>query len=95
MHAWRNCLVYISCLSYIKLLLAQGLLLPRIDVQLNLYLAYLLLVSILLLCILIKEYCNGILRNSGINCFWIVNNSLQVLSLLSTLIINEGFKVKH
>ena len=32
--------------------LAQGLLLPRIDVQLNLYLAYLLLVSILLLCTL-------------------------------------------
>ena len=40
-----------------------------------------------------KEYCNGIIRNSGINCFWIVNNSLQVLSLLSTL--NEGSKVKH
>ena len=40
-----------------------------------------------------KEYCNGILRNSGINCFWIVNNSLQVLSLLSTL--NDGSKVKH
>ena len=40
-----------------------------------------------------KEYCNGILRNSVINCFWIVNNSLQVLSLLSTL--NVGSKVKH
>ena len=32
-----------------------------------------------------KEYCNGIFRNSGINCFWIINHSLQVLSLLSTL----------
>ena len=29
----------------------------------------------------------------AINCFWIVNNSLQVLSLLSTL--NEGSKVTH
>ena len=40
-----------------------------------------------------KEYCNGIFRNSGINCFWIINNSLQVLSLLSTL--NVGSKAKH
>ena len=40
-----------------------------------------------------KEYCNSILRNSGINCFWIVNNSIQVLSHLSTL--NKGSKAKH
>ena len=40
-----------------------------------------------------KEYCNGIFRNSGIDCFWIVNNSLQVLSHLSTL--NKGSKAKH
>ena len=40
-----------------------------------------------------KEYCNGTLRNSGINCFWIVNNSLQVRSHLSTL--NNGSKTKH
>ena len=37
---WRNCLVYIGCLSYIKLLLAQGLLLPRIDVQQNLIITH-------------------------------------------------------
>ena len=44
--------VYFCCLSCIKLLLAQDLLLPRIGVQRNLYLVYLLHVSILLLCIL-------------------------------------------
>ena len=90
---WRNCLVYIGCLSYIKLLLAQGLLLHRIDVQLNLYISSLLTACLHTVTLHFKEYCNGILRNSGINCFWIVNNSLQVLSLLSTL--NESSKVKH
>ena len=45
-------LVSIGCLSCIKLLLAQDLLLPRIGAQRNLYLAYLLHVFILLLCIL-------------------------------------------
>ena len=40
-----------------------------------------------------KECCNGIFINSGINCFWIVNNSLQVLSHLSTL--NNRSKTKH
>ena len=72
--------------------MAQDLLLPRIGAQRNLYLAYLLHVSIQLLCSF-KEYYNGIFRNSGRNCFWIVNNSLQVFSHLSTL--NKGSKAKH
>ena len=32
-----------------------------------------------------KEYCDGIFRNTGVNCFWIINNSQQVLSSLSYL----------
>ena len=40
-----------------------------------------------------KEYCNGIFKNTGINCFWIVNNSQQVLS--SILSINNESKAKH
>ena len=27
-----------------------------------------------------SEYCNGIYKNTGINCFWIINNSQQVLN---------------
>ena len=61
---WRNYLVSIGCLSCIKLLLAQGLLLLRIGAQRNLYLAHLLHVSILLLCILRNTV--TVLRNSSI-----------------------------
>ena len=27
-----------------------------------------------------KEYCAGIARNTGVNSFWIIDNSMQVLS---------------
>ena len=29
-----------------------------------------------------KEYCDGIYRNTGVNAFWIINNSQQVLKIL-------------
>ena len=29
-----------------------------------------------------KQYCDGIYNHSGINCFWIVNNSTEVLDRL-------------
>ena len=32
-----------------------------------------------------KEYNEGITRNSGANCFWIINSSTQVLNKLSKL----------
>ena len=32
-----------------------------------------------------KEYCAGIARNTGGNCFWIIDNSMQVLSKLKRL----------
>ena len=40
-----------------------------------------------------KEYCEGIYRNTGIHCFWIVNNSQQVISTLKD--INTSAKAKH
>ena len=40
-----------------------------------------------------KEYCDGIFRNTGVNCFWIINNSQQVLSSLSYL--NKVSRAKH
>ena len=30
----------------------------------------------------IKEYCDGIYRNTGVNAFWIINNSQQALKVL-------------
>jgi len=36
-----------------------------------------------------KEYCNGIYRNTGINCFWIINNSQQVLQSLHLFNVNS------
>ena len=40
-----------------------------------------------------KEYCEGIYRNTGIHCFWIINNSQQVISTLKD--INTFAKAKH
>ena len=34
-----------------------------------------------------KEYCNGIYNNTGVNCFWIIDNSQQVLSELHKIIL--------
>ena len=33
-----------------------------------------------------KEYCNGIYSNTGVNCFWIIENSQQVLDHLVKII---------
>ena len=40
-----------------------------------------------------KEYCEGIYRNTGVNCFWIINNSQQVLQ--SIQLINDASKAYH
>ena len=32
-----------------------------------------------------KEYCAGIYRNTGINCYWIINNALSVLHSVQAL----------
>ena len=39
-----------------------------------------------------KQYCNGICRNTGVNCFWIIENSKEVLDKLHT--INRISKAK-
>ena len=40
-----------------------------------------------------KEYNEGILKNSGANCFWIINKSTQVLNKLAKL--NNTTTAKH
>ena len=49
----------------------------------------------LLLTILIhyKQYCDGIYNHSGINCFWIINNSTEVLDRLHQ--INKTSRAKN
>ena len=32
-----------------------------------------------------KQYCNGIYSRTGVNCYWIIHNSQQVLSALSKI----------
>ena len=38
-----------------------------------------------------KQYCAGIERRTGINCFWVVNNSMEVINSLHT--IHRAFSV--
>ena len=40
-----------------------------------------------------KQYCNGIYRKTGVNCFWVIENSQHVLSALSG--INYFSSAKH
>lgn len=40
-----------------------------------------------------KQYCEGIFRNTGVNCFWIIDNSTQVLRKLQEL--NSCRNAKH
>ena len=32
-----------------------------------------------------KQYCSGIYSRTGVNCYWIIHNSQQVLSALNTI----------
>ena len=34
-----------------------------------------------------KEYCEGICRHTGVNCYWIVDNSKEVLNRLHNVLI--------
>ena len=40
-----------------------------------------------------KQYCAGIYNHSGINCFWIINNSTEVLDRLHK--INKTSRVSY
>ena len=40
-----------------------------------------------------KEYCEGIARNAGVNCFWITDNSKEVLRKLSK--VNRTRRAEH
>ena len=40
-----------------------------------------------------KQYCSGIYCRTGVNCYWIIHNSQQVLLALNT--INYFSTVKH
>ena len=42
---------------------------------------------------LVQEYCEGIFKNTGVNCFWIIKNSQQVLHNLQK--INDTSKAYH
>ena len=79
MNSYHHSTGYLSCTR--NLMVPGSLLLPINALQNSSY-RYLLLV--LKPCILThyKQYCDGIYNHSGINCFWIVNNSTEVLDRL-------------
>ena len=39
-----------------------------------------------------KQYCSGIYKNTGVNCFWIIDNSMEVLDRLRN--INRPLELK-
>ena len=39
-----------------------------------------------------KEYCEGIVRNTGVNCFWIISNSLEVMDMLQRINVTRKAK---
>ena len=36
-----------------------------------------------------KEYCKGIERRTGVNCFWVINNSIEVSNNLDKLSMQD------
>ena len=40
-----------------------------------------------------KEYCEGIARNTGVNCFWIIDNAIEVMHVLKK--INKTRGARH
>ena len=73
--------------------MAQDLLLLPISVALSLCLNYLLHVYLKLSVTSKSIYCDGIYSRTGVNCFWIVDNSQQVLS--SSNKVNYFSTAKH
>ena len=53
-------------------------------------LSQLLTSSLKLITIHFKQYCAGIARNTGVNCFWIINNAAEVLKKLKKLNRTKG-----
>ena len=73
---------FIGYLSYIRTLMGKGLLQRQTNVLLNRCLNCLLYTCLAKIICHFREYCNGIYNRTGVNCFWIVDNSQQVLNRL-------------
>ena len=78
MNSYHHSTGYLNCT---KNLMVPGSLLLQIHAPPNSSRHYLLLVLKQLL-IHYKQYCDGIYNHSGINCFWIINHSTEVLDRL-------------
>ena len=72
---------YQSC---IRTLMVPGSSLLQINVLPNSFHRYLLLVLKSYLYIK-KQYCSGIYKNTGVNCFWIIDNSMEVIDRLRNI----------
>ena len=63
--------------------MGKGLLQLQIDVLYTKSLSKLLTTCLAKITCHFREYCNGIYNRTGVNCFWIVDNSQQVLNRIS------------
>ena len=81
MGIWNSYHRSIGYQNYIKLPMVVGSLLRPTDALQNPYLtSWLTTVTVHF-----QEYCEGIFKNTGVNCFWIIKNSQQVLHNLQLL----------
>ena len=87
------CLCLIGCQSFISsLMVLRRFIAVSTSALRNLYLNY-LLAAFKLFTDHYKQYCNSIFCRTGVNCFWIINNTQQVLSTLNK--INYFSKARH
>ena len=73
---------FIGYQNYIRLHMGRGLLQHLVDVLLNNYPNYLLHACLAKITCHFKEYCTSMYNKTGVNCFWIIDNSQQVLNRL-------------
>ena len=79
LHSIGAWLYSIGFQSFINGHMGQGLLWRTINVATTKPLSRLLTSSLKLISKHYKQYCNRIFRKTGVNCFWIIDNSQQVL----------------
>ena len=90
---WNNCLACTGYQSYVHKTPFGSRFIAASNKCTTKPLSRLLTAGLTTIMIHFKEYCDGIFRNTGVNCFWIINNSQQVLS--SLFYLNKVSRAKH
>ena len=78
-------LIFTGYQSCIRTLMVPGSSLLQINVYTTKQLSSLLTSCFKTILIHYKQYCSGIYKNTGVNCFWIIDNSMEVLDRLRNI----------